>query len=231
MSQAETQQPEPERIVNKQVQLIAYLSDQSYDDWREYCQNYDLDTDYFEQRVREKTNYYLYGFGEKIKIDEDQFEKFDKNDTGRINVVKETDEKKSYKNRTSNYVKSVYSTALEALLSDIDGDWKKEYSWSTSLVHKDTDAKIWASFDTRVLGMLKHRSEATEDNLFEDNKQRMAMEFRIRLDDATPELVEFFDEEFITGIINILSKSDEIGRIRVYDCETETSEKGVCLVV
>lgn len=231
MSQAEPKQPEPDRTVNKQVQLIAYLSDQSYDDWRRYCQDHDDEVNYYERRTRETVSRFLKGLGEEIRLSEDQFKKFRENDLGVLEAVETVDEKETWKTSPKDYVKSVLSTVIEAILSDLEPDWSKRYTWGRDLEHSETDATISFSWDTRNIGLLKHRSEATEDDLFEDQKPRMAMEFQLKLNDAPPEVADDFDERVATAFIKTLSKSDEVERVRMYDCERETSEKGVCLVV
>jgi len=220
-----------DRTVDKTVQVVAYLADQSYEDWRTYADDHDDSVDYFEKDTRENVSYYLTGFGESVEISEEQYITFSQNNIGLMSVRKEYDTDSEFINRPRRYVRSVKNTALESMADDISDVFEKPSSWRSRLEHVDSECYVSFFSDTRVMGMLKHQSEISEDDMFDDMEQKMAMIFRINVKGASEDLMDYIDEAVIAGFIRVLSKSDEIAQIRVYDCEVETKEKGACFTL
>lgn len=228
MSQSQPSTAEPERQITKTVQVAAYLTDQSYDSWREYVDDHDEDTDYFEKTHSERVNYFLTGFGEEIPIDEEQYVKFRDNNIGNMSLKKESDSSEYWRHNPRDYVKSVAGVICDSMADGLEGFDNKTY-WRTKFEHESRDTKITVMSHTRKMGMLKHSSEATKNDLWENQENLMAMLFKIKISDASPGIVDYFDEVFVRGFIKTLSQSDEIAQIRMYDCESETTETGVCV--
>lgn len=228
MSQAESQAPEPNRTVTKKVDVVAYLKDQTFDGWREWADYYDDTRDYFERRERERNNYVLKGFGLDIDITKDQWEVLKNQNLGRLSPVNQKEVEVKYSNRPREFVRDIKDGICEALPDKVADFKRKSTYWNYKWEDSDSDAYYNITSNTDRLPMLKHPSEITVDDMFEGDEALFAMKFKVKARNVTEEDLEELEEELTQPFITMIGRNELVDKVRVYECEQESKEEGVC---
>lgn len=224
---SKTQEPtEPAQVeVNKTVQVIAYLRDE-IDGFRDWVQEQDKTTDYFETYTTSSIKRYIVGPEFKNYLTTEEYEALKECDLGELSIKTEETESTRHSNDPEDYFKNIVREIME--------DWSEEGPLGTlskrMLWIKDEDGD--RIFDLHIYTdwkpLLKHQSELTIEDMYEDeNIELPCVKFKMIIKNINNSELEILEEDVVRPLIQGISKREEFGRIRFAECEQ--TEKGVCL--
>lgn len=231
MSQAESQPNGVQSTVTKKVDVVAYLADQDHSGWREWANEHDDERDYFERKETEHTRHYLKGFGKQVKIDEEVFDRFEGQNIGNLNLEKETETSSRYKRRPQSSIIRDIRDELAGELPDEVEDYKQDSYLKRKYVDEGGNTVIHINKGTDRLPMLKHPSEITPEDMYEGDEQLFAAKFKIRVKNVTPEELAIIDDKVVSEFIKLAGRHWAFDRVRVYECEQENKQEGVCFTI
>lgn len=224
-----------EKSLTKKVDIVCYLNAEDGETRRQFAQRVGSDRDYFEKRhyTSEKERFFIEAKDEEIGISEDQFEKLDGFGFGNARLVHEIEEEE--KTRFKNKPKRPLTDELKDIFDGIRESWDEELEgWNTNhfsvkMREDDGDGSMHARTSFERMRMLKHQSEIEPDSMYvDDDEDYLAFKVTVKIRNVDEETMEFFNENLLNPMMTELGRHDWIDRVRTYDCEMKTEEKGVC---
>jgi len=212
----------------KTVQFVGYTGVDADVPKREAMRMIAPDVDWDAKKVSEYDKYLMHAKGWNKRIGEDEFERLAEMDTGDVHVTHYVKESESWQNGTYQIRDPVRGHVRDALPDDVNGGFSRSYGfqdWSA-----DNDATISfgrPSFTT--MGMLKHPSEITADEMWEDEEaEQWVVTLTVEAEDVTASQLKWVNKSIFEKVPEIMAGHDHIRRVRFTDCREERSKEGVC---
>lgn len=219
---------EAEAEYQKTVTVVAYIKDHDHLTPREYADERDEDTDYYNQREYERTKYRLQGPGIDKRIDEDEYENLANRELGELEAKKITETERSFIFDPAGLTKKV----LQEELADVDYSPRAGFHWNNGrlkIQNDDWDNLLSVRTYLDFIGLLKHPSEISDDDPWEDeDEELLAHKFRFSIKNVNEAEMDEITSRIVEPAIERLSKRGDIERVRWMDCEVQMTEKGAC---
>jgi len=232
----ETQTSE-KSIRTKKVDVVCYLDNPSGLTRRQFADEKLADHDMFERdefvEDEREVRVELNGRSEKLwSISPDAFEGVD---TGDLDV-EVTGEKKTEKRFVYDPLQPIKTEFASAIIRAYDDDVIEEQGWA---VRSGGDVRgpeynnvVGVTYEFERIPMLKHKSEIEPDDMYVDeDDDYLAVKVRFVLKELDPEEFDAANDDLLGNAMTELAKHALVRRVRVYDCESEMKETGVCFNV
>lgn len=229
--------------VKQTVTVIGYAEKGKYADERAFAQQLDGGNDYWHTVEKTDVNYGIWVNGEQVMdsydakkicraFDLEQGERAEFEDSeGRHMVAKVWAESEEDYQRRPGQALDVMRKSFEEKVEDGDGvSGLNSRSWSTCYWQNDigeTKAKINNS-GIKPQRVLMPKDERNDDNRFKGDDKVMAVQFTIKLGEATERETETWYNEVVLEFLKHVRRWQEIDNVEMTDCETHTVEEGDC---
>jgi hypothetical protein len=237
-----------EKLMSKNVQIVAYLNVDNDLGEREVCHTLHEDEDYYAKSETRWDKNVICEPGVAERFDEDEYQELlDAEDPGWYDtlndetfdrlqgnvgddVVLRVMEKvhESYDNRTGYLPMTIRDEVLEGVrLALSSRDWD---TWLGREVRRDGKTLFEVTYDGPMqMGLLKHQSEIEDGDVYADKDADLwAVTLTCDVAKVEPDVYRWFDENVIPDVMQEVARHPWVSRTRVMDCEREYSEEGVC---
>lgn len=213
---------------SKTVTVVGYPSG----DWevlREWADEFDDEHDYYEMDTRSKTRRYLKYPGGRMGLSRSDYDEMVGFDFGEAKLVEETKEVQEHEVSESEFGTQIRREIIRRLPEEVAGfelGGYNKFRWRD----EDGDYRVKIYRYTDEMPMLKHQSEMTPDDMYEDEDEVYpVVKYKIEISGVSPDELDEINEEIVEPFVTMLAKHRAIGRTRIAECEQKTEQKGVCL--
>jgi len=235
MSQTTETQTGDEPTVNKKVDIVCYLDREDGETRRQFADRVDADRDFFDKKVMTwaEEDYFIRTKESEVEIDEETYEELkDDSQTTHIVFKEGTEhEDEEYKFRPIRPLREMRDDITDGVFGswlDANPLWSRS-NFSPYLYDADDDLTVRVGDGFKRMPMLKHKSEITPEDMYEDeDEEYLVYKVSVSLKGVPKSRLDEFDEEITGPIMQGLARHEWVDRVRLYDCEMETQEKGVC---
>lgn len=224
----EVQSGTVEQDIQKTVQIVAYLDEEHGETVREVANRWKPSEPWFETEEKEYHSYYIERDGEKKEIDEETYQLLLGSVSEEVSLTSDTRVEEVDKMGSTEFPDMVASDIFDELPESIFGNVNKRSRWSK---YKDSNRNTIINFYSRAdeMGLLKHPEEITPTDMFEDERERPVIKWKVRLRELTENQMETATEEVVEPFVGEVASKPFVERVRWYDCKRKTTEKGACL--
>lgn len=243
MSKATEDTADVEPRVKQTVTVIGYAEKGKYADERAFAQQLDDSNDYWATAEKTDVEHGVWVNGEQVMsglgakkmcraFDLEQGERAEFEDSeGRHMVAKVWTETEEDYARRPGQALDVMREDFESVIEDGDGVTGLEpRSWSTCYWQNDaSETKVRVrSSGIKPQRVLVPKEDRTAENRFKGDDKVMAVQFTIKLGEATESETETWYNEVVLPFLKHVRRWQEIDNVEMTDCETQTVEEGDC---
>jgi len=234
MSEAKQTHDEPEEEVTKKVDIVCYLKNPDELTRRQFADEMAPARDMFqrEEVTNDNRSVYLEAGGRREKLYQADPDYILEHETGDMNFEIEgsIETEQAYVHDPLNVVKSHFS---DVIVDSYDEERLSELGWlrrsGTTIADENYNRKLRFTYEFVRMPMLKHKSEIRPDSMYVDpDEDYLAVKIRATIISLPRDQFDVVNDEFLGGAMKALARDDRVGKVRVYDCESETKEQGVC---
>lgn len=225
---SQTEKPTVDVKYEKDVQIVAYLYRQNFEDKREAAQWLDDGRDYQSRTTSESSSFQLITGVGSLPIDEEQYKAMQRMDIGDLSVRKESTVETGYTYTARTAAREVLKAVYSEAPSDFGG---LETKTLTSALYNSKDVKVvkHRTRGPKTMGLLKHQSDAMPDDMWEDEDAELwCVTLNVSLGPVGKELLDKLSEEYIGYIVKELATKDWCERVRWNQCVETQKKEGVC---
>lgn len=234
MSSDTQTQTDAERRMTKKVDIVCYLDNPDELTRRQFADEIADDRDMFEREEVTHDNrdvYLVHGSGKDklYSCDADEAQAKDWGDF-EVEISGDVETEMEFFHDPLAVMKSVFR---DVIADSYPQEVIDERSWYAKPDGRVRDAefntKIRYYYDFERMPMLRHKSEIEQDDMYVDpDTDYLAVKVRAKIVDLPEDVFDVVNDELLGSAMTALGKHDLVRRVRVYDCESETKEAGVC---
>lgn len=214
---------------SKDVTLVAYLNAPEGTPKEQVMQWFDHSTDYSAVKEKERHSYYIEVDGERESISADAYKLLTGLKFNSLDTIKETETEERELHDEHDF-KRAFKRALDFQWPDVlMGEWEKQ-SWCERWDDGVGNTKVRVNWQgIKSLGKLKHQSEATPEDRWEDEDGvYWAMYQTVEISDVDGETMDELSEQFVDPFMTALARHGWVDTVRLRDCETTETKSGAC---
>jgi hypothetical protein len=228
MSESETQDP-TEAEIDKTSTIIGYIP-ANYGSIREWADDI-AERDYYETYTSEDNTYWLVdeNSGDREEIAGSLYDKLQGN-LKNLRVEVETEETEEHSYRADRISSKIVSDIEDCLPENVLTLEKRRFAGKPRYKDSDGNTKVYIHAGVTQTPMLKHMEEQQADDVFVDEDEEYhAVRIRVKSKGLSEDEINAVDETVTAELMKELGRHDEIWKVRMAQCEKQTTEKGACL--
>lgn len=227
-------QTEAEQTVTKKVDIVCYLHNPDELTRRQLADQIDVSRDLFEREKVEKDNRSVYA---EYGNTSERLYSHDPDELGRINTgdlhIRIEGDVETEQEFVHDPLDVMRKRFVPVITDSYDDTVLNEQSWSVhhrgKVIDDDYNKVISYGYEFERIPMLKHKDEITPDDMYVDpDDDFLALKVRAKIINMPRDEFEIVNDELLGNAMTALAKDELVDRVRIYDCESETKEQGVC---
>jgi len=217
-----------EKKMSKDVQLILYLNAGADTDKRMMMQNLDDSWDYGAIREKEISHYTLIDGDWYSEIDEDEYERLKHSLDGNVTAHEFVENREEHKHGGYDFSKGLARDILRDVNTAPESQGVE--STFTQRAKKDGETVFRVrNSNPELKPMLEKKGENNDEVSWPDNgPEYWTVGLTLSVNKVKPSLYRHYDDNAIPNAILQATSHDAVDKVRVFDCEREYSESGVC---